>query len=392
MSKVRRRLFDIIQIGNVGDLPSRAFDIFITVIIFINLFVTIFDTYEESKPYSGILQIVELITIVIFTIEYILRVVTADYLYPKEEPWKARLMFVFSAGGIIDLLTFFPFYLPFAFPAGMVAFRMLRVVRIFRLFKISTKYDAFNVIVDVINEKRKQILSAVVLILIFMVASSLAMYSLEHDAQPECFRNAFSGIWWSVSTLLTVGYGDIYPITTAGKVLAIVISFLGVGMVAIPTGIISAGFVEQYTKINKITFKAEEKPIRFVNGTLGNNHPWVGKKVKDVVFPPEILLTVVLRGDEEIVPTGNLVLEAGDSLVLGARHFANSGEEDLRELIIKDENDWVGRAVKDLDISRHELIVMIQRKQKTIIPNGNTVIRSGDHVVMYSKHNKKIKQ
>ena len=88
-----------------------------------------------------------------------------------------------------------------------------------------------------------------------MVASSLCMYSMEHEAQPDKFKNAFSGIWWSTSTLLTIGYGDIYPVTVGGKIMAIVISFLGVGMVAIPTGIISAGFVESYTKINKIVFK-----------------------------------------------------------------------------------------------------------------------------------------
>ena len=84
--------------------------------------------------------------------------------------------------------------------------------------------------------------------LVLMLASSLCMYSVEHDAQPEVFQNAFSGIWWSMSTLLTVGYGDIYPVTTIGRVMAICIAFLGVGAVAIPTGIIGAGFVEQYQK------------------------------------------------------------------------------------------------------------------------------------------------
>ena len=89
------------------------------------------------------------------------------------------------------------------------------------------------------------------MILILMVSSSLCMYSLENEAQPEVFQNAFSGIWCAASTLLTVGYGDIYPITFLGKLLGIFITFLGVGMVAIPTGIISAGFVDQYSNIKK---------------------------------------------------------------------------------------------------------------------------------------------
>ena len=92
---------------------------------------------------------------------------------------------------------------------------MLRVIRIFRLFRVNAQNDGFSIILDVLNEKKNQLLFSIVLILIFMIAASLCMYDLEHEAQPEAVKNAFSGIWWSVSTLLTVGYGDIYPVTTA---------------------------------------------------------------------------------------------------------------------------------------------------------------------------------
>ena len=166
--------------------------------------------------------------------------------------WRAVCKYVFSFSGIVDLLSFLPYYLPVFFPSGAVAFRMFRVVRIFRLFRINAYYDSLNVITQVLASKAQQLLSSVFIILVLMIASSLCMYSLEHDAQPEVFSNAFSGIWWSVSTLLTVGYGDIYPITTMGKIFSIFITFLGVGMVAIPTGIISAGFVDQYSRIKRI--------------------------------------------------------------------------------------------------------------------------------------------
>ena len=130
---------------------------------------------------------------------------------------------------------------------------MLRVARIFHLFRLNARYDSFNVITTVLYEKRNQIISSVFIVLILMLASSLCMYSVEHDSQPEVFRNAFSGIWWSMSTLLTVGYGDIYPITTLGRIMAICIAYLGVGAVAIPTGIISAGFVEQYQRKSSLS-------------------------------------------------------------------------------------------------------------------------------------------
>ncbi len=381
---VKKRIYDIIQIGNVGDWPSRLFDIFITVVIFVSVTAAILSTYSELNRYEGILDAIELVTVIIFTVEYILRLWTADIMYPGKSGLMARLTFAFSVTGIVDFLTFFPYYLPIVFPAGIVAFRVFRVIRIFRLFKINSRYDAFNVIIDVLKEKRKQIFSSVIMVLILMVASSLCMYSMEHEAQPEVFKNAFSGIWWSTSTLLTIGYGDIYPVTVGGKIMAIVISFLGVGMVAIPTGIISAGFVESYTKINKIVFKEEEKPLHFVASVMVKDHPWNHKPLKEAILPPETVLAVVIRDEKEIIPKGDLVFETGDILIFAAKRYDENKGMDLSEIIVKDKHEWVGAPLKKLDISRQSLIVMIKRNGRVIIPNGNTVIKPDDVLVMYT--------
>ena len=381
---VKKRIYDIIQIGNVGDWPSRLFDIFITVVILVSVTAAILSTYSELSRYEGILDAIELVTVIIFTVEYVLRLWTADVMYPGKSGLMARLTFVFSITGIVDFLTFFPYYLPIVFPAGIVAFRVFRVIRIFRLFKINSRYDAFNVIIDVLKEKRKQIFSSVIMVLILMVASSLCMYSMEHEAQPDKFKNAFSGIWWSTSTLLTIGYGDIYPVTVGGKIMAIVISFLGVGMVAIPTGIISAGFVESYTKINKIVFKEEEKPLHFVASVMVKDHPWNHKPLKEAILPPETVLAVVIRDEKEIIPKGDLVFETGDILIFAAKRYDKNKGMDLSEIIIKDKHEWVGAPLKKLDISRQSLIVMIKRNGRVIIPNGNTVIKPDDVLVMYT--------
>lgn len=250
-NRIRHRIFEIIQIGNVSDFPSKAVDIILALAIILNVGAIFLETFSRLSSLYKLCTVIEIVTVIIFTIEYILRIWTADYLYPKEKRmFDSEVKFIFSASGIVDLCCFLPFYLPFVFPAGIVAFRILRVVRIFRLFRINAYYDAFNVITDVIKEKKNQLLSAVFIIIILITASSLIMYNLEHAAQPEAFKNAFSGIWWSVSTMLTVGYGDIYPITPLGQIIAIVMAFLGVGLVAIPTGIISAGFVERWSRVN----------------------------------------------------------------------------------------------------------------------------------------------
>lgn len=385
MATVKKRVFEIIQIGNRRDIVSAGFDIFIVLAISCNLIATLLSTFEEAAPYMQAIHAVEFVTILIFMIEYILRLWTAEYLYPDKKRGKAVMGFVFSFYGIIDLLTFLPYFLPIFFPAGAVAFRVFRVIRIFRLFQINAQYDAFNVITNVLKEKKNQIISSVCMVLIFMVAASLCMYGLEHEAQPDQFKNAFSGIWWSVSTLLTVGYGDIYPITVMGRIMAIVISFLGVGMVAIPTGIISAGFVEQYTKLKMLAYHSEEHELKFVTSVLTEDHVYNGKMVKEIVFPPQLILMMILRGEEVIVPNGSTVLHNKDTLVIAAKDYRGEEDINLKEILVKDENEWVGKQIKDLDISRQELIVMIRRRNRTIIPNGTTYIKVGDVVVMYSK-------
>lgn len=385
MATAKKRVFEIIQIGNRRDIASAGFDIFIVLAISCNLIATLLSTFEEATPYMQVIHVVEFVTIIIFVIEYILRLWTAEYLYPDKKRWKAVMGFAFSFYGIIDLLTFFPYFLPIFFPAGAVAFRVFRVIRIFRLFQINAQYDAFNVITNVLKEKKNQIISSVCMVLIFMVAASLCMYGLEHEAQPDQFKNAFSGIWWSVSTLLTVGYGDIYPITVMGRIMAIVISFLGVGMVAIPTGIISAGFVEQYTKLKMLAYHSEEHELKFVTSVLTEDHVYNGKMVREIVFPPQLILMMILRGEEVIVPNGSTVLHSKDTLVIAAKDYRGEEDINLKEILVKDENEWVGKQIKDLDISRQELIVMIRRRNRTIIPNGVTYIKAGDVVVMYSK-------
>ena len=248
----RKRLHEIIEVGEGDDLVSRIYDLIGVLAVIVFLVISILATFDSiQNSCSDVLDAIETVLVIYFTIDYVLRLYTAKYQYPEKTEGAAVLSYVFSFAGLVDLLSFLPYYLPFFFPAGFMAFRMFRVVRIFRLFRISKYYDSLNVITEVLSNKKQQLLSAVFVVLVLMLASSLCMYSVEHAAQPDVFQNAFSGIWWSVSTLLTVGYGDIYPITTLGKILGTIITFLGVGMVAIPTGIISAGFVEEYAVLKK---------------------------------------------------------------------------------------------------------------------------------------------
>ncbi len=382
---LRKRIFHMIQIGDKRDLISKFFDYFIVFVILLNLGVVIYDTFDSSVRYKNILDIIELITLIIFVIEYALRVWTADLLYPEETSGQARLHFVISFYGLIDLFTFLPYFMPFMFPSGVVAFRMLRVIRIFRLFKINKQYDAFNVITDVLNEKKNQIFSSVCLIFVMMIAASLCMYSLEHEAQPDVFSNAFSGLWWSVSTILTVGYGDIYPITGAGKIMAIILAFLGVGLVAIPTGIISAGFVEQYTKIKNLAEYQEEINVSFITLDVDKRSNWCNQIIRNLNMPKGLLLIAIRRRNDVVIPNGNTEIISGDKLILCAESVHQKDQIRLKEVRIKEKSDWIGKQIMELDISRQSIIVMIRRKGHVIIPHGDTTIQHNDLVILYEK-------
>ncbi len=322
----KKRIFDIIQIGNKEDIPSRAFDIFITIVIFLNIVVMFLETFDQLSSFRTVFKIIEYSTIIIFCIEYLLRIWTSDLLYPRRSKIRSVLKFLTSFDGIIDLLTILPFF----FLDGMVVFRMLRVVRIFHLFRINSQYDSFNLIKEVLLERRKQLLSSIFIIIIIMLASSLAMYGAEHEAQPEAFENAFSGIWWSVSTLLTVGYGDIYPVTIAGKILAIFIAFLGVCVVAIPTGILSAGFMEKFSKSEKSDRKFHD--IKEVGEILCDsaNSDLIGQTIGDITEDYGVRIYLIIRKDLSIVPTEGLIVEENDIMIINTQKLVKTKKKDKR--------------------------------------------------------------
>ena len=344
----KKRIFEIIEIGAPEDYVSCAYDITGVFAIIINLLVSIAYTFQNVREsYGETLLLVEAITVAFFALDYVLRIWTIKYLHPNMSTKESLFKYLRSFMGIVDLLSFLPYYLPIVFPAGSVAFRM---------FRINAYYDSLNVIAEVIASKAQQIISSIFIIMVLILASSLCMYSLEHPAQPDVFVNAFSGIWWAVSTLLTVGYGDIYPITTMGQMLAIFVTFLGVGMVAIPTGIISAGFVEQYSRLKRISELAHEEDIHFMKNQLFNRDSWVGKAVMDLGLPHGMIVAAIQRGHETIVPRGDVVLRAGDALVLGAEPFKDDRHIDLKEIVLRKQHPWNGQRIRDLDLSRQTLI------------------------------------
>ena len=387
INRVRAKIFNMVSTGVIDEPINKFYDFLSIVALALNLFSAFAITFDYMEEhYKGLLLAIEAVTTFFFLIDYILRLITANELYPMLSESKSVLKYVFSFAGLVDLLSFLPYYLPVFFPAGGTVFRLFRVARILRLFRINSYYDQLNVITEIIVSKSQQLLASVFIILILMMASSLCMYSVEHEAQPDVFQNAFSGIWWSASTLLTVGYGDIYPVTIMGKILGIFISFLGVGMVAIPTGIISAGFVEQYQRLKTVGQLAEEENIHFIRVRLSENDRWTGKRITDIGIPKDAMIVAVQRGKETLIPRGQTVLNKGDVIVMCAEKSKDIQPIELKEITINEGHSWNGVAIKDIDISRQSYIFLVRRRGKAIIPKGSLVIKAGDVVLLYEKH------
>ena len=386
LDKYRKQTAEIIDVRTGSDWVSHLYDFVYIFLIIANLAVSGLLTYDRIRAqYEPVLLLIERITVTTFLVDYLLRLWAAKYLYPEFSELRAVRKYVLSFTGIVDLLSFLPYFLPVFFPSGAVAFRMLRIMRVFRLFRINAYYDSFKLITEVLSSKKQQLFSSVFTILILMLASSLCMYSLEHEAQPEVFSNAFSGIWWAASTLLTVGYGDIYPITTLGKMFGIFITFLGVGMVAIPTGIISAGFVDQYYRIKQMSEYGQESDIHFIKIHLTQRDPWVDHTIAQLNLPERVIVAVVKRNDRILVPRGNMRLRADDIMVLGAESFGENEHIKLKEITLQKSHPWIGHRIRDLDISRHSIIVLVKRRKRVLIPNGSMILQERDVVIIYTQ-------
>lgn len=222
----------------------------------------------------------------------------------------------------------------------------------------------------------------------FLLRVFTAKYLYPDVSEPRAvwkYLISFSGIWWAASTLLTVGYGDIYPVTTMGKIFGIFIAFLGVGMVAIPTGIISAGFVDQYSRLKRIGEYGQEEDVHFIRICLDKNDKWVGHRIAELDFPQRIIVAVIQRDHRILVPKGDTVLKAGDVMVIGAESFQDKDRIKLKELTLQQRNPWTNQKIRDLDISRHSIIVLVRRHKKLIIPSGNLILLEGDTVILYTQ-------
>ncbi|HEY2229013.1 MAG TPA: cyclic nucleotide-gated ion channel [Xanthobacteraceae bacterium] len=243
--ELRHRIYEILHHGTIGDQTSRVTGQAIVVLIIVNLIaVTLQSVPDLAERYGPLFTAVELLSLTVFTLEYGLRVWVAVEHPPYHHlgPHQARLKFIFSAMGIIDLLAVLPFWLALVLPAEL---RVVLVFRVIRFLKL-TRYSAgVSSLLDVIYTERRALFGCFIILMGATLIAASVMHLIERNVQPDKFGTIPDAMWWAIVTLGTLGYGDVVPVTALGRVVAGVTIFLGLIMVALPVGIVATAFAER---------------------------------------------------------------------------------------------------------------------------------------------------
>jgi voltage-gated potassium channel len=245
----RRRLWELHELIYDPDDHSAVldwYDISLTGLIILNILAVVLETVASlGVPFAPYFRAFEVFSVAVFTLEYVARLwaCTADSRYAH--PIWGRLRYATTFMVLIDLLAFAPFYLPAVLPVDLRFMRGLRLFRLLWVLKLGRYSKSLSLLGRVLRAKTADLGTAVFGLLVLLVIAASVMYYVEHGAQPELFSSIPASMWWAVSTLTTVGYGDIYPITPLGKVTSSFISVLGIGLFALPAGILAAGFSEE---------------------------------------------------------------------------------------------------------------------------------------------------
>jgi voltage-gated potassium channel len=246
---LKRRLHSILSQAAEGDYLSRTFDVFLMGLISVNVLAVVFETVPGlPAQVRSAFRILEIFSVAVFTVEYASRLwtCTLDERF-KNAIW-GRIRFALAPLMLIDLLAILPFYLPMLIPCDLRFVRAIRLLRLVRLVKMGRYSRSLKLLGRVLANKKEEIFVTLFVGAIFLVVASSAVYLIERDVQPESFSSIPAAMWWGVTALTPVGSGGMAPMTTAGKLIGGVIAVLGIGMFALPAGILGSGFVEEIRK------------------------------------------------------------------------------------------------------------------------------------------------
>lgn len=290
---MRTRIYNILEMTDPQDFLSRAFSLFIVTLISLNVLCIVLESIPElDLLYRTQFFAIEIVSTVIFALEYSLRLWSCvESETENKTPLKSRIKYALSPLAIVDLLAFLPSILQVIFPG--IDLRFLRVLRLLRVFKLTRYFTSFELLLNVLHEERKNLAGIFFLLIVILTLAASALYLVERDMQPDKFGSIPQAMWWAIAALTTVGYGDVYPLSPAGKVLGSLVTIVGIGMVALPSGILASAFSEQMRRkreslqlaiddalIDGTIDETEKKAIKELGDSIGLSEEQIGDLVK----------------------------------------------------------------------------------------------------------------
>ena len=360
----RRQVHDILEVGGDAHPAGRAVNAFIIILIFLNAIAFAAETVDEiAARYGTYLDAFNVFSVIVFSIEYVLRLWSAvDIPMLSRLPhWRARLRFALRPIMIIDLLAVLPWYLQSFFAMDL---RVLRVLRLFRLLKLVRYSPALQTLGRVIADEYRALLGALLVIMVLLLFASTAIYFLERDAQPDKFGSVPAAAWWALATLTTVGYGDVVPITPLGKLLGGIVMLLGVGMIALPVAIIATGFSQESARHQfVVTWSMVARVPLFA--------PMDESEIAEIA---KLLYTRTYLPGVPIVRTG----DAGDGMFLIAGGEAVVEVSPSNQVVLKD-GDFFGEMAL-LERRRHQHDVVAKTRCRVYVLDAQSLSRlAGRH-------------
>jgi voltage-gated potassium channel len=250
MESAKRRVYQILTDPADEDRVGQLLSTFIFVLILVNVLATVLETVQSlGVPYAHVFHAIELVSVIVFSVEYLLRLWSCTSVPEFRHPLRGRLAVAGKPMHLVDLFAILPFYLQVLIPGLDLRFvRALRLFRIFRVFRAGKLAEAIQILSAVVRNRREELLASFVVILIVVVLAANVMYLLEHHAQPKNFASVPAAMWWAIVTVTTIGYGDLVPMTPVGRILGAAMALLGIVMLALPVGILGSGFIEEVEK------------------------------------------------------------------------------------------------------------------------------------------------
>lgn len=243
---LKEQIHDVLNVSGPDDRVGRLFSQFSIILIFASTIAVILESVDDIyRRWGGTLDGIQAGTTLAFTIEYLLRVWSCTVEPRFAHPLFGRLKMILSPLAVFDLIALLAFYLTDSHVSSLLALRSLRLLRLLLAFKLARYSKTVRGFMRVFRSKRNELQVALFLNLMLVIFASTLLYVIEHEHQPQVFSSIPATMWWAAITLTTVGYGDAYPVTPLGKMMTVVIAFFGIGLFALPTGILASGFMQE---------------------------------------------------------------------------------------------------------------------------------------------------